>query len=147
MRVRFARRVKEIQAEEFGGMTGEVLLVGETLYLHGTMRRMDTQMLQRLMLGTAAGAVSGRSLADPKSVLDGERAGQAATPFALYFSPDSDQHHGVLMYRAVAILPDGAEIALKPGAPDVGLPVVFVATPDASHEKPYQIGLREDLTL
>lgn len=127
-------------------MPVEVLSTGESVYLHGTMRRADVRTLSRMLLGAAAGATTGRVLVDPQANLDGERAGQIQTPFALYFSPDSDQHPGVLLYRAFAMMPDGAEWALR-SSQDIGIPVVFVGTPDSTHERPCQIGAREDLTL
>jgi hypothetical protein len=146
-RLRVRRREREIHAEEHA-MTGQVLRGAEAYYFLAVMRRMDTRMLLRLFPGSAAGATAGRALVDPDLSSDDERAGNISTAFSLYFSPDSDQHLGVLFYRAVPVLGllGDAEAELLVNR-DVGFPVAFVATPSASNSKAVAIGCREDLTL
>lgn len=142
-RLRVKRVDHEIHAEEHG-VTADVVRARETFYFLAVMRRLDTRMLLRLFPGSARGGTSDRAVIDPDHEDDDERAGRVLSPFALYFSPDSDQHLGVLFYRAVPLVGE-AEASLLANR-DVGFPVAFVATPSDASGKSVAIGCREELT-
>jgi hypothetical protein len=142
-RFRVGRTNHRVEAEEFGRVT-EVVYLGEAAVFVAVMRTLDSDMLARIFAGVTTGASTGRAIVQPADSTDTERAGRRLDGLKLYFAPDNDQHHGVLLYRAVPLLEEAAEVTFRLGA-EVGLAVAFLATPEASRSKPYAIGPRADL--
>jgi len=132
-----------VVAEEFGQVV-EGVYVGQSGVFVAVMRQLDDDMLLKMFRGAAAGT-SGRTLVGADETDDADRAGIAPTPVVLYFSPLSDTQPGIILYRAVPLVDQAAEINGRLDD-DVGTAVMFLATPD-DQGRSYAIGLRGDLSL
>ena len=134
----------EVIAEEYACVV-EAAYVGESGVLSCVVREMDNDLLATVFVDTVVGATTGRNVVQQRVTTEDVRPGQLLDGVAIYFSPDNKLHHGVLLYRAVPMLDAAAAINYRLDE-DIGLAVVFRATPDATG-RPFQVGPREDLTL
>lgn len=139
----------EIIAEEFGNTSVEAVYCGENAVFACYLRGWDNDALQKMFPNTTLGASSGNRYARYEPGVSGQnRPGMTLSDLAvsLFVSPDSPDHHpGLLIYRAVPMLEETAELAFRSPA-ELGFPAVFRCCPDTSG-RVYNMGWRKDLTL
>ena len=129
-------------AEEWGIAT-QNYYKGETGRLLAVMRELDNDLLTHLFRGDGAGATTGGREVSPTVLANA--AGAAVPDSVIYFAPYSDAHHGVILYRAKAMVQEAGAINFSNRA-EVGLAVAWEALPDATG-RPYQIARKEDIVL
>lgn len=146
LRVRTAHHV--IRAEEFGGAPVEALYTADEYTFVAILSSWDADAATNLLLDAAAGSTTSRPVVKQRPTVDDKRAGTLVSTQAgiLYFSPDADQHPGVLMRRALPMPEESGTWQLSL-AHEFGVPMVFLATPPDDGNPAVEVGLREDLTL
>lgn len=136
---------RRVTAEEFGGEIVETIIGGESCVLACVLRGMDNDAVTKAFLNTSAGSSSGdRTIQYPGS----SRAGTlgSSRSFKLLFSPrDTTNHHGLILYNAIPLVAESAELQLAIGQ-EMGIAVVFVAY-RTSTPNLYQIAKLADMTL
>lgn len=134
-----------VTAEEFGGEPVEWIGGGEVAVLGCIARGMDNDMLQKIFLNTTVGSSSGsRVVSNPGT----KRAGslRSSDSFVLLFSPkDTTRHRGILVYNAVPMLDESAELQLSINE-EIGIACLFQGIRDSS-DRIYSMARLEDLTL
>ena len=135
-------RVREIVAEEFGGVVTDYIRTGERAALTGVLRSWDEDLLETLFADVASGATVTGGIVSGSGVVPGALCAN----FSLLFSArDVERNPSLLIYRAIPMPDSAARIGLAVKA-EMGMPFAFMATPD-SKGRLYQIGLLEDLEL
>jgi hypothetical protein len=143
--VRISTRSKLIAAEEWGGVTTEVLYAGETVVLAAVLREWDPDAAGRVFAYAASGAVTGRRVAS-QTVDAGTRAGTRRTPHKLLFAPNAKDAQPFVYFPAAVPLLDAAARLNLGLDQEAGFGAVWHAVP-AADGRVYQIGFRPDLTL
>ena len=135
----------QITAEEFGDEPIEVIVTSETVVLGCLLRGVDADAWNTIWEDTTAGSSSGQPVVDyPGSTRVGNLASDRAVK--LLYSPDDLQNDpGILLYSALPILDETAELALSISE-EMVVRVVWQGIRDGSGNV-YQIGRLEDLTL
>lgn len=137
-----------IPAVEWGTVS-DVIYGGEDVLLSCVIRSFDDDMVTKIFPNTAEGSTSQHRLVtffpgDNNKNRPGYLLSNKA--FKLFFSPDSvDQHNGILLYNALPMLANTARMDLGRNR-EIGIDVVFQATPDGSGQS-YAIGRRQDISL
>lgn len=152
--IRFLPREKKtaVVAEEYGGTIIEYLGLGADPVLLATTRGYDADMMQQIFTNTAQGAVTDERLINysPASDTFGDRPGKILNDrgFTLMFAPTDTTHPFIVMFNAVGILEEAAEIPLAK-EDEFGIIIEFHVLPGtaAPTGRSYQIGRLEDLTL
>lgn len=143
--VRIQTRSKLVTAEEWGGVTTEVVYAGETVVLAAILREWDADAASRVFPYTAAGGVTGRRVAS-QTVDAGTRAGTLRTAHRLAFAPLAKDAVPWVYFPAAVPLLDASNRLNLGLDQEVGFGVVWHAVPDATG-RVYQIGMRPDLTV
>lgn len=142
-------KTRGIPAEEFGPQLIDLVLAGENAIFGVVFRDLNDDDWISTVFPSAGTGDSGRALltGDPAS---GTRAGTLLSTRSakLFFSPDSvDQHQGVLIYKALPLPEESAQLQLSIGQ-EVGVAAMFHAIPSSAHSnQTYQFGRVGDLTL
>lgn len=143
--VRFGHVYSLIKAEEWGIEVVEGIDGGEAVALATILRGADDNAINTVHANTTLGAVSGhRVIQGPGN----NRAGHllSSRSVVLCFSPDDlDNHEMVLLYKALPMLDEAAELALSTSE-DLETSAVFVGIRDGS-SRVYKVGHRKDLSL
>ena len=136
-----------IRAEELGGRPVDAIALGEEYTLAVVLAGWDLDAVTTLALDSATGATTGRAVLQGRPGVDAKRAGALVSDRKgiLYFSPDADQHPGVLFRNALPMPREDGSIGFNL-AEELGTPMLFLAVPDEDGESVY-VGLREDLAL
>ena len=141
----FNMKTSETTGEEWGGVATRVFYDGEKPFIAAVLREFDDDAISNIFPNTAEGTVS-QTRQINMVANSGNRAGFDLTgqSFILVFSPDDvDRKNFILLHRAVPAVEETSRLNLKLSE-EVGLGVVFWATPDADNEV-YRIGKRADL--
>lgn len=146
-------RHHKIIAEEFGRPVGAVV-ASEEAVLMGVLRSWDDDMIRRLFHNTQVdsdgvrGILGRASLPAQQSGTAPNRAGydRVADAVTLVYSPRAvDQHQMLVLYNAVPLVDEAAELQLSIGE-EFGLAFAFMCTPDVQG-RDYAWDLRANLTL
>jgi hypothetical protein len=117
--------------EEFGGKIGEVLHGGQTPRLGVVLVGFTDALTQRVFPETVVGGTQGKRGIRSTSATNAGRLGSAGG-FKLLFSPrDTANHPALVLYNAVPLVEDVAEVALNTEE-NTGIAVVFEALRDAT---------------
>jgi hypothetical protein len=135
----------EIRGEEYGGEITDIVKTGQAPQLGAFVRGFDPDMIQKVFEGSSESTKSGKPIVDyPTDAAPGTLA--SATGFVLLYAPfNTEEHPGILLYNAVALLEEVAEMRLSRKA-EFGVPVLFYGLRDSSN-RVYQKMLMEDMTL
>lgn len=142
--VRFGHTYTLIKAEEWGNEVVEGIDEGEAIALACLLRGADDNALNTVYPNTAVGATSKhRVIEGPGS----NRAGAllSARSVVLCFSPDDPNHEMVLLYKALPMLDETAELALST-TDEFETAAVFTGIRDGSGRL-YKVGRKVDLSL
>lgn len=141
------KRPAPVTAEEWGGHVTQVIEMAETATLACFYRQWDADALQKTALDTEAGSSTARRRLRVDVGTDGTRPGTDLTAkgVTLYFSPDANQHPGVLIFRAIPVTPTAA--MRWAASENLEVPAVWYCTVcDVSGAKLVaDVGLRLDL--
>lgn len=135
----------EIRAEEYGAEIVDHVKTGQSPQLGMFIRGFDTDMIQELFEGSSESTKTGETLVDyPTDAAPGTLG--TAKGIKLLYAPDNiEDHPGLLLYNAYALLEEVSEIRFSRKT-EFGLPVLFYGVRDATN-RVYQLGLMEDLVL
>ena len=143
--VRMDIRSNLVTAEEWGGVTTEVVYAGETVVLAAILREWDSDAVASVFPYAASGAATGRRVAS-QTVDAGTRAGTRRTAAGIVFAPlAADAHPWVYFPAAIPLLDQSVRFGLGLDQ-EAGFGAVWHAVPDDSG-RVYQIGFRPDLTV
>ncbi len=131
-------RTRDIHAEEWGNQTVETIYAGESSVLLAVLMSWDADMVGLVFpqgtIGSSTVNVNVRSGSRrPGAVLSVLKGGE------LRFVPRETSDPGVVIYRAVPMLQEAAELTMAVGE-TLGMGVVFRATPD-SRSRTYDVGV------
>jgi hypothetical protein len=135
----------QITAEEFGGETVDVVVMAETVILGCLLRGVDSDAWTTVWEDTTAGSSSGEPVVDYPGSTRAGTLGSARAVKILYSPDDLQNDPAILLYSAIPILDETAELALSISQ-EMVVRVVFQGIRDGSGNV-YQIGRLEDLTV
>lgn len=145
---RFGQVSTESEAEEFGRVVA-VTLAGEKAALMCVLRTYDNDAISAVFPNTSAPSKGRHRVINGRASGSGiDRAGFDLDSMAikLLFVPHAvEEHPAILVYNAVPILDESAELQMAIGE-EFGIALAFKATPDATG-RDYSIGSLSDLTL
>lgn len=148
-RGRFVPNIRHqiVRAEEFGAQVTEVVRSGTgSAVLLALMRGYDDDMVKRVFPSTSVGTSSNTRLVEADAVSGGQGTLLSTSSIVLFFSPeDVDQHPSILMYNALPLVEEAAEMQLDISS-ELTVAVAFRLVHDATFRN-YRIGRREDLSL
>lgn len=143
---RVGRRQRRITAEEYGGdLTAAVVTGTSGVLVAMSMGYQDNAW--DLVLDSSTGSSSGKKVYDPS-----EQAGKRVAGGVLLFVPDDvANHRALILYNAIPLIDESAELALRV-RDRVALAMVFEAARvsnaiSANDDKSWTLGLLEDLSL
>ena len=136
-----------LTAEERGGMTVDHVYLGDEYRFAAILLAWDLDLVPALMLDGDVGGTTGQASLAPNVVTGSSVPGSLLSDQSgvLYFSPNADQHPGVLFYRALPMFADRGSVSFNL-AREFGIPYVWHATPDDTG-RTVAVELRQDMTL
>lgn len=142
---RLGEEHQTVRAEEFGGEVAEVIKSGTSPLFACVLRGFTDAIVDRLFPETAVGSSSGDRLIRRTSATRAGRLG-SGDAFPLLFAPrEPAVHPGLIIYNAVPIFENVAEIPLNTEA-EVGVAVVFRALRDGTGRL-YEFAKLEDMAV
>lgn len=137
----------QVKAEEFGNVTVDVVDGGRSWVLGANLRGYDTDALVTVFPGTNTGSSSGLFGIRETSTGAGRggRLHSADSIVLLHVPDDTDRHRATLLYRAVPLVDEAAELNLQL-ANEFMIAVMFIAIPDTSGNV-FAHELLEDMSL
>lgn len=145
---RFGKVYHEVPAEEDAGVITEVLSGADGGVFAAVLRSYDVDALGVVFPDTIVGATTGDRVIKGRVGAGSVFSGLAlsANAIVLGFSPDAvDSHPHIVLYNAIPMLEEAAEILLGPDD-EFGIAVMFRAAPDSSRRL-YDVGRRADFTI
>lgn len=142
---RFNHAQRPITAEEYGGEIVEIVEGGEAAVLVTVLRGISDAAVEKVFPHTVTGGDTGEKIVRyPGTRVPGTLA--SVRKFKLLFAPeDTTNHPGVLLYNVLPLVDDSAELQMVIGG-ELGLPVVFFCTRDATN-RVYEVAKLSDMTL
>ncbi len=139
------QRRKEIHGEEYGGEIVDFVKTGQAPQLGMFIRGFDEDMILKVFEGSSVSTKTGKPQVDyPTDEAPGTLA--SATGFKLLYAPDNTEDHpGILLYNAVALLEEVSEIRFSRKI-EFGIAVLFYGIRDATN-RIYQKMLMEGMVL
>jgi hypothetical protein len=135
----------EITAEEFGGEPVEVVVTSETCVFGCLLRGIDSDAWNLAFEDTTVGSGSGKPVVDYPGSTRAGALGSSRSAKILWSPDDIQSDPAILLYKAIPILDETAELALSISQ-EMVVRVVFQGIRDGSGNV-YQIGRLEDLTV
>ena len=139
--------VKDVTAEEWGGITSKRIYGGERAIFMAVLRQYDSDALTQIFPNLAAGVSGDQVISyNPAEPAGTKRPGIYLDDlsFRLLYAPREPTYPGILIYRAVPAVDAATRLQFSLNA-EWGLAVAFVATPDSSGQV-YKVGRVSDLT-
>jgi hypothetical protein len=143
VKIRLLARTRPLRAEEWGGMTVRFLGTDHGAVLGFVLRSWDDDALDAVFADTFVGAKSGRRVVQARATTDAYRAGAARPAKKLLFSPDDSHDPGAIVYQAVPLVEENAELRFLLSE-EIGIPLLWHCIPDATGRL-WQAGRLEDL--
>ena len=146
---RFGIATEEIRAEEWGNVPTEYVYSGTSGFLVAILREFDNDAVGVIFPDTPAGAATGDQILRGAASGSGVALGGtllSTLSGVLVVSPDSPETQEFLvLYNAIPMVEEASKLQISAGQ-EMGIAVVFRATPDATHRM-WNIGKRRDLSL
>lgn len=130
---------------EYGNEPIEVTRGGQTAVLGVLIRGYDNDMWSRIFTGTTAGAETGKTVAAYPGSNRAGRLGSDDAVTLLYSPRDTEKHPALIIYRAVPLLEETAEMRFSMNE-EFGVPGLFLGLRNASGSV-WRMGRLEDLAL